>query len=88
MKIKMIACSALAASLLAGCATEKQEPARLESQAKVVRADAEKTALAKVPGGTVKEGEIEKEDGKLIWSFDLTTPHRRHRECGARVGGK
>jgi uncharacterized membrane protein YkoI len=27
-----------------------------------------------MPGGTVKEGELEKEKGKLIWSFDLTTP--------------
>jgi len=25
-----------------------------------------------VPDGVVKEGEIEKEHGKLIWSFDLT----------------
>ena len=44
------------------------------AQARISRADAEKTALAKVPGGTVKEGELEKEKGRLIWSFDLTTP--------------
>ena len=24
--------------------------------------------------GTVKEAELEKEKGKLIWSFDITTP--------------
>jgi hypothetical protein len=51
---------------------EKQE--KLLAQAKVSQADAEKTALAQVPGGTVKEAEIEKEDGKLIWSFDVVTP--------------
>lgn len=74
MKIKMIVCSALAVSLLAGCATEQQKQAKMETRARVTRTDAEKTALAKVPGGTVKEGEIEKENGKLIWSFDLATP--------------
>ena len=33
-----------------------------------------KTALAKVPNGTVKEAELEEEKGKLIWSFDIATP--------------
>jgi hypothetical protein len=46
---------------------------KLESKAKVSKADAEKTALAKVPGGKVKEAELEEEDGKLIWSFDIAT---------------
>ena len=67
MKMKLFLGSALAVSLLAGCAT-----VNLESQAKVSKADAEKTALAKVPGGMVKDGELEKEKGKLIWSFDIT----------------
>ena len=70
-----------AAGLLTGCVSEKCEKqhkeakqAKLMAQAKVSRADAEKTALAKVPNGTIKEGELEKEKGKLIWSFDITTP--------------
>ena len=84
MKIKWIICSALAAALLTGCASEKCEKnehhnkeakqAKLMAEAKVSRADAEKTALAKAPNGTIKEGELEKEKGKLIWSFDITTP--------------
>jgi uncharacterized membrane protein YkoI len=67
----------MVAGLFVGCASEKgerEEAAKLEAQAKISRTDAEKAALAKVPGGTVKEGEIEKEKGKLIWSFDVTTP--------------
>jgi uncharacterized membrane protein YkoI len=48
--------------------------ARLMSGAKVSKEDAQKTALAKVPNGTVKDGELEKEHGKLIWSFDITSP--------------
>jgi Peptidase propeptide and YPEB domain len=47
---------------------------KLASQAKVDRPAAEKTALARVPGGTVKEGELEREHGKLVWSFDIAKP--------------
>ena len=80
MKIQILA-SLAAAGLLTGCMSEKCEQhdqatkqARLEAQAKVSKADAEQTALAKVPNGTVKEGELEKEHGKLMWSFDIATP--------------
>ena|ERR1039457_3108138 len=81
MKIKMIICSALAAALLAGCCTEKGEAkhkeakqAKLMAEAKINKETAQQIALAKVPNGTVKECEIEKEKGKLIWSFDVATP--------------
>lgn len=78
MKTKNILGGLLAAGLVvavvSGCASEKEQQAKLEAQAKVSKADAEKTALAKVPNGTIKEGEIEKEKGKLIWSFDVATP--------------
>jgi uncharacterized membrane protein YkoI len=81
MKIKMIVCSGLVASLLIGCISEKCEhhdkqakQAKLLAEAKVSKDDAEKTALAKVPNGTIKESELEKEHGKLIWSFDVATP--------------
>ncbi len=60
--------------LASGCATEKENEAKLQAQAKVSRSDAEKIALAKAPGGTIKEVELEKEKGKLIWSFDIATP--------------
>lgn len=77
MKITAIA-FALTASLLAGCMSEKHEHhnknAKLEAEAKLTRAEAEKIALGKVPGGMIKEGELEKENGKLIWSFDVATP--------------
>jgi uncharacterized membrane protein YkoI len=86
MKIKSIICSIITLSLLAGgltaCMTEKEEgkasekatAAKLESQAKITKAEAQKIALARVPGGTIKEGEIENEKGKVIWSFDIATP--------------
>jgi uncharacterized membrane protein YkoI len=78
MKIKSFVGSALAIMLLAGCATEKHErqdkQARLHAKAKVSKEDATLIALAQVPNGTVKEAELEKEHGKLIWSFDVATP--------------
>src|SRR5437763_5031909 len=79
MKTKNIVCSMLALGLIAGgltaCVTEKEnegKEAKLEAQAKVTKAEAEKIALAKVPGGTIQEGELEKEKRKLIWSFDIS----------------
>jgi uncharacterized membrane protein YkoI len=78
MKSKIIISGMLAAALVvigaAGCASEKQEQAELQAQAKITKDQAQQIALAKAPGGTVKEAELEKEKGKLIWSFDIATP--------------
>jgi uncharacterized membrane protein YkoI len=75
MKPKTLLGASLAATLLvavsSGCTTSQ---AKLEAQAKVAKGDAQNIALAKVPGGTVKQCELEKEKGKLIWSFDIETP--------------
>jgi len=45
-------------------------PASLKSQAKVSLEDARATAIKKVPG-EIKEEELEKENGKLVYSFDI-----------------
>ena len=75
MKNKFIVAGLAAAAIVfAGCETEKQEQAELQAQAKISKDQAQQTALAKAPGGTVKEAELEKEKGKLIWSFDIATP--------------
>src|SRR5690349_21219415 len=78
MKTKNIVIAVLGMAFLLGglvsCATDERKEAKLEAQAKVSRAEAEKIAVAKVPGGTIKEVEIEKEKGKVIWSFDIATP--------------
>jgi len=73
--LSAVAAATLVMALLTGCATEKDQ-AKLEAQAKISKAEAQKIALGRVPGGTVKEGEIEKEKGKLIWSFDIATTNR------------
>ena len=46
-------------------------PPKLQAEAKVSEADAKATALATVPTGTISSAELEKEHGKLIWSFDI-----------------
>src|SRR5262245_48994919 len=78
MKTKYQLCGVLSTIVLSAglvsCATDAQKEAKLQHESKITRAEAERIALAKVPGGTIKEGEIEKEKGKLIWSFDITTP--------------
>jgi uncharacterized membrane protein YkoI len=53
-------------------ATPKSDvPAELAKQAKISLVDARATALAQVPGGKVKSEELEREHGKLIYSFDI-----------------
>jgi uncharacterized membrane protein YkoI len=48
--------------------------ADLLAEAKVTEAQATATALAKVPQGKVKSAELERENGKLVWSFDIAQP--------------
>lgn len=82
MKIKhavwLLVSAIVVSAGMTACETESEDnpaaQARLQAQAKVARADAEATALAKVPGGTIKEAELEKEKGRLIWSFDVSQP--------------
>ncbi|MDQ6914008.1 MAG: PepSY domain-containing protein, partial [Verrucomicrobiota bacterium] len=52
----------------------EESQAALKAQAKITQEEATKTALAKVPDGKIKSVEIEKENGKLIWSFDISMP--------------
>jgi uncharacterized membrane protein YkoI len=62
----------LAAGFLAGCAAQNES--QLQAEAKISKTDAQAAALAKVPNGTCKECELEREHGKLIWSCCFTTP--------------
>ncbi|HET6231000.1 MAG TPA: PepSY domain-containing protein [Longimicrobiaceae bacterium] len=51
--------------------------AQLARQARVTEAAARATALALVPNGRVKSAELEREHGKLIYSFDIQVAGRR-----------
>jgi uncharacterized membrane protein YkoI len=48
--------------------------ASLQKEAKISEASARATALKEVPNGTVKSSELEREGGKLIYSYDITVP--------------
>lgn len=74
MKNKIALATLVAALAAAGCASEQQQQAAWRAQAKISQEQAQQTALANAPGGTIKEAELEKEKGKLIWSFDIAIP--------------
>ncbi len=65
-------------SLSCAFAAPEKSQTQLQSEAKVTKADAEKTALAKVPNGTISASELEEEHGKLIWSFDIAMAQSRN----------
>jgi len=48
--------------------------AELQKEAKISEGTARATALKEVPNGTVKSSELEREHGKLIYSYDITVP--------------
>jgi len=52
-------------------AMKKESQAALQREAKIPEATARATALAEVPNGTVKSSELEREKGKLIYSYDI-----------------
>src|SRR5262245_9240496 len=61
-------------SLRAG--EESQEA--LKAQAEISQAKAQNIALSKVPNGEIKSVEIEKENSRLVWSFDIAVPHSKN----------
>ncbi|MEP6691177.1 MAG: PepSY domain-containing protein [Gemmatimonadaceae bacterium] len=65
----------VSAGTLAAQGTYKKElPAKLAKQAKITEAAAAVTAQAKVPNGTIQGVELEKEKGKLMYSYDIKIP--------------
>ena len=55
---------------------KEDKPGQL-ALAKVTPDAARKIALARVPKGTISEEGIEKEKGKLLYSFDIKVPGKR-----------
>jgi uncharacterized membrane protein YkoI len=49
---------------------ESQEQAQLQRQAKITMEQARETALKRAPGN-VESSELEREHGKLVYSFDI-----------------
>jgi hypothetical protein len=70
-----LAVFAFAATLALAPATfaATQSQAELQKEAKISMKKARSIALKKVPGGTIASSELERENGKLIYSFDIKT---------------
>lgn len=73
--------AAIAATLALGlaglpsvAAARNVSPDALKAQASVTEADARATALSATGGGSIQTGELEIENGKLVWSFDIKRP--------------
>jgi hypothetical protein len=69
--INLIAVTLVASGTYAQGAYKRELPDSLKSQAKIAERVAAKTALAKVPKGTIESVELEEEKGKLIYSYDI-----------------
>lgn len=55
-------------------AKKAESQASLQKEAKISEETARATALKAFPNGTVKSSELEREKGKLIYSYDITVP--------------
>ena len=64
---------ALAVAVFAACETSKNAP-----QAAITMDQAKQTALAAVPGGTIKDGEYEKEGEQWVYSFEVKLEGGNH----------
>jgi len=78
MKIKNIIAITAIAGFCFSTAIAKDDQDALKAKAKISQEVATATALAAVPNGKIKSSEIESEDNKLVWSFDISTPKSKN----------
>ena len=76
-KVVALACTvALALAVVAPTAhaATPKSSAKASMQPKIGLDEAKATALTKVPNGTIQKYELEREHGRLIYSFDIGVP--------------
>lgn len=54
----------------------KEEKPGYRAEAKITGDAAMRSALKRVPGGRMESAELEKEKGRLVYSFDIVAPHK------------
>jgi len=72
-RMKKTLMAVLVAFAVAGAYAAEPTQAQLKKEAKISMRKAKSIALKKVPGGKISSAELEKENGKLIYSFDIKT---------------
>jgi hypothetical protein len=65
---------ALGAAVTAPVSAESNSKGKSTTKAKISMEEARALALARVPKGKVQTAELEREHGKLIYSFDIRVP--------------
>jgi uncharacterized membrane protein YkoI len=70
----LLAGAAHAQSAKPAPAHQTAEEAKMHREAKLTEADARAIAMKEVPNGKIQSGELEREGGKLIYSFDIKVP--------------
>jgi len=74
MRQAVIAFGLIAVMAFSVAASDKKSSQKqLAKEAKITMAEARATALKEVPGGKIKEAELERENGILVYSFDIRT---------------
>lgn len=53
---------------------KRELPDSLKAKVKIEEAVAAKTAMARVPKGAIESVELERENGKLMYSYDIKVP--------------
>jgi uncharacterized membrane protein YkoI len=69
--VGLVVMGAVSAQAQAPAAQKSETQAALQKEAKVTKTEATALALRTVPNAVVQASEIEREGGKLIWSFDM-----------------
>lgn len=71
--VSLVAVAGIGVICISGCesAEGKHHGNSVEAKAKLSKEQAEQIAMTQVPGGKIKEGELEMENGVLLWSFDV-----------------
>lgn len=77
-KLKVLAVISAFAACQGAVQAKEADQASLKAQAKIPEATARATALAKVSHGKIASSELEEENGKLIWSFDISKKGTRN----------
>ena len=79
--MKLMEGSIIALALAVSCARSnlwaQQSGAKLPNQACVTKHQAKRIALDRVKSGAIKCAKLEKENGVLIWSVDVTQPGKK-----------
>jgi ABC-type uncharacterized transport system YnjBCD substrate-binding protein len=78
MKHNNIIATVAALALAFSLASASGEENSVVAKAKLTKEQASKIALKKCANGKINEGELEVENGVLIWSFDIAQPDSKN----------